>query len=275
MDTRTVTPNYLEMLRIPLVRGRYLNVDDRQGAPQVAVVNEAAARKYWPGAEPIGQRVSLEGTERTIVGVVGDIRHDGPEMPPKQEAYVPLTQEPITQATLVMRTTGKPAALLPAVKAAIWSVNKDQILWTERTTLDAYMDGLIAQRRFNMALLALFGVLGLVISAVGIYGVMAYIVSQRTREIGVRMALGATRGRVVAMVLGNAGILVAAGLAIGSVASWYLSAAAKAFLFQLDAKDPRAFVAAVLCLSAAALLATAIPARRAAGVDPMVALRSE
>jgi len=165
-----VTPNYLEMLRIPLVRGRNLSVQDRDGAPAVALVNEAAARKYWPGAAAIGQRVSLEGTERTIVGVVGDIRHDGPELPPKQEAYVPLAQQPFAQATLVMRTSGKPAALLPAVKAAIWSVNKDQILWTDRTTLDAYMDGLIAQRRFNMALLALFGILGLVISAVASTG---------------------------------------------------------------------------------------------------------
>jgi predicted permease len=275
MDTRTVTPNYFAILRIPRIRGRLLSADDREGGPQVVVVNETAARKYWPGADALGQVIRLQDTERTVVGVVGDIRHQGPEVAASQEAYVPLAQEPIISATLVMRTAGDPGAYLPAVKAAIWSVNRNQILYTDRTTLDAYMDGLISQRRFNMALLTLFGVLGLVISAVGIYGVMAYIVSQRTREIGVRMALGATRKRVVIMVLGNAGGLVAAGLAIGGIAAWYLSAAARTFLFQLDAQDPRAFAAAVLCLAAAALVATALPARRAAGVDPMVALRAE
>jgi putative ABC transport system permease protein len=133
----------------------------------------------------------------------------------------------------------------------------------------------IAQRRLNMLLLGLFGLLGLVISAVGIYGVMAYVVAQRTREIGVRMALGATRATVVRMVLANACALVAIGLAIGGAGAWYLSSAAKSFLFKLDANDPRAFAAAVFLLAASALVASAIPARRAATVDPMIALRSE
>jgi ABC-type antimicrobial peptide transport system permease subunit len=133
----------------------------------------------------------------------------------------------------------------------------------------------VAQRRLNMLLLGLFGLLGLVISAVGIYGVMAYIVSQRTREIGVRMALGATRSNVVGMVLVNACAMVATGLVIGGICAWYLSAAAKTFLFRTEANDPRAFAAALLSLSLAALIASAIPARRAASVDPMVALRAE
>jgi predicted permease len=275
MDSRVVTPGYLQILGIPLKRGRYLTADDREGAPLAVVVNEAAARKYWPGEDAIGQRIVVEESERTVVGIVGDIRQGGPEVPPRHEAYVPLAQRQIISGTLVLRTAGDPAAVLPAVKAAIWSVNRDQVIYTDRTTLDAYMDGLIAQRRFNMALLALFGTLGLVISAVGIYGVMAYTVSQRTREIGVRMALGATRGAVVRMVLGNAGILVASGLAIGAVAAWYLSAAARSFLFQLDAKDPRAFAGAVACLTLAALVACALPARRAASVDPVTALRAD
>jgi predicted permease len=275
MDSRVVTADYLQILRIPLLKGRYFTGEDREGAPPAVIVNETAAQTYWPGRDPIGQQITFEGKTRTVVGVVGNIRHGGPEVAPWQEAYIPLAQEKIVQATLVMRTVGDPAALLPAVKAAIWSVNKDQILYTERATLDAYMDGLIAQRRFNMALLASFGVLGLVICAAGIYGVMAYIVSQRTREIGVRIALGATRGAVIRMVLANAGVLVVAGLAIGGVAAWYLSAAAKTFLFQLDAKDPRAFAGAMLCLVLSALVATALPARRAATVDPNSALRAE
>jgi putative ABC transport system permease protein len=174
-----------------------------------------------------------------------------------------------------MRPERDPASVLPLVKAAIWSVNREQILYTDRVTLDAYMDSLIAQRRFNMALLALFGVLGLFISAVGIYGVMAYIVSQRTREIGVRMALGASRTNVVCMVLANSALLVTAGLALGTAGAWYLSSVARAFLFQLDARDPRVFAGAILCLAVAALVATLVPARRAASVDPMIALRAE
>jgi predicted lysophospholipase L1 biosynthesis ABC-type transport system permease subunit len=239
------------------------------------VLNETAARRYWPGLEPLGQRIQLERGERIVVGIVGDIRHEGPEVPPAQEAYVPLAQEPILHATLVMRPPKEPSHVLPAVKAAIWAVNREQVLYTDRVTLDAYMDGLIAQRRFNMALLALFGMLALVISAVGIYGVMAYIVSQRTREIGVRMALGATRGAVVRMVLVNSGVLVSAGLALGAAGAWYTSAVARSFLFELDARDPRAFIAALGCLTIAAFVATAVPARRAAAVDPMIALRTE
>ena len=137
----------------------------------------------------------------TVVGIVGNIHHLGPEIAPRQECYIPVVQDKTYGATLAIRTTGDPMLVLPAVKAAIWSVNPEQRLTGDTVTLERYLDRLIAQRRFNMAVLALFGVLGLVIAAVGIYGVMAYVVAQRTNEIGVRMALGATRGNVVSMVL--------------------------------------------------------------------------
>jgi putative ABC transport system permease protein len=275
IDQRTVSVEYLKVIRIPLKRGRYLNETDRENAPAVIVVNEAAARKYWPGQDALGQRLITNKKERTVVGIVGDIRHLGPETPPRQEMYIPMAQEQSIGATLVMRTAGDPLAVLPAVKAAIWSVNKEQRLTSDSVTLEAYMDRLIAQRRFNMALLVLFGVLGLVIAAVGIYGVMAYIVAQRTNEIGVRMALGATQANVIGMVLKRAAILMSAGLLVGSAVAWYVSAGVKTFLYQMEPNDARVFVAAVLLLGTAGLVASAIPARRAAAVDPLVALRQE
>ncbi len=273
IERRVVTPGYLELLRVPLLRGRHLTDDDRAKAERVIVINQAAARKYWPDEDALGQRLTLNGEERVVVGIVGDIRHFGPEAPPRQEGYIPLAQSKVLGATLVMRTAGDPLKLLPAVKAAIWSVSRDQRISGTVFTLEGYMDRLIAQRRFNMALLALFGVLGLTISAVGIYGVMAYLVAQRTSEIGVRMALGATPGAVVAMVLRRAGLLVALGLTLGSGVSWYFSAAVKSFLFQVEPTDPRIFAGALLVLALAGLAASAVPARRAAAVDPVIALR--
>jgi len=275
IDRRSVSPGYLQLLRIPLRKGRYLTADDRAGAPPAAIVNEAAAQKYWPGQEPLGQHFTMNKQDWTIVGVVGNIHHLGPESEPRQECYVPLAQEKQYGVSLVVRTAGDPMAVLPAVKAAIWAVNREQRLTGDTVTLERYMDRLIAQRRFNMAVLALFGVLGLVIAAVGIYGVMAYVVAQRTNEIGVRMALGATRANVVSMVLRRAAVLMAAGLAIGGAGAWSLGATVKTFLFGVQPTDPLIFTGALAVLAAAGLLASALPARRAATVDPLVALRAE
>jgi predicted permease len=275
IDIRTISPDYLKALRIPLIRGRYPSADDREDGPQVILVNEAAARKYWPGEEALGQRIKVSGKERTVVGIVGNIRHLGPETPPRQECYVPLRQNPQSGATLVMRTKPDPLAVLPAVKSAIWSVNRDQRLRTDTVTLEAYMDRLISQRRFLMALLALFGVLGLVIAVVGIYGVMAYVVAQRTNEIGVRMALGATRMKVVSMVLGRAAVLTITGLVLGGALAWPLSTTIRSYLFAIEPTNAGVFAAALIALGLAGLLASAIPARRAATVDPLVALRHE
>jgi putative ABC transport system permease protein len=174
----------------------------------------------------------------------------------------------------LIRTSADPYDALPAVKAVVRDVLPDVPL-RNISTMDQLLARRTAQRRLNMLLLGLFGLLGLMIFAVGLYGVMAYVVSQRTREIGVRMALGATQSRVMGMVLGSACALVAAGLVVGGAAAWYMSATAKTFLFGLEPTDPRAFVAAVVSLSLAALVASIIPARRAARVDPIVALRAE
>ena len=279
LDLRNVSADYLKLLRIPLRRGRHVEATDTEGSPPVIVLNEAAAKKYWPGEDAIGKRLTVNRKERTVVGIVGDIRHLGPETPPRQEGYIPFAQGTNIGGTLVMRTTGDPMQVLPAVKAAIWSVHKEQRLTSQTVTLEGYMDRLIAQRRFNMALLALFGMLGLVIAAVGIYGVMAYIVAQRTNEIGVRMALGATRGNIVGMVLRRAALLMVLGLILGCAGAYYFSVTPRlglqAYLFQTQPTDVGIFIAALGTLALAGLVASAVPARRAASVDPLVALRHE
>ena len=273
ISIRRVTPEYHHALRIPLKAGRLFEATDRKDGANVVILNEAAAKKYFPGENPVGRSVGLED-DRTVVGIVGDVHQSSLETEPRTEAYVPIAQQETSFGELIIRTSGDPYQVLPAVKAAVLAVLPDVPLRNVRTMEEIFARR-VAQRHLNMLLLGLFGLLGLVISAVGIYGVMAYLVAQRTREIGVRMALGATRMHVVRMVLINAVAMVAVGLVIGGVGAWYLSAAAKTFLFRLESNDPRAFVAAVVSLSLAAVVASAIPARRAASVDPMVALRAE
>jgi hypothetical protein len=261
-------------LKIPLRRGRLFEWIDRQGAPPVAIISDSASNKYFRGEDPIGRTIGLEGDDRTIVGVVGDVHRSSFEMAPWTEAYLPMEQSLVVGSDLVIRTSGNPYDVLPQVKAAVFAVLPDVPLRNIRT-MDDLIAIRVAQRKVSMLLLGLFGLLGLVISGIGIYGVMAYLVSQRAREIGVRMALGATRANVMRMVLLNACVLVLSGLTLGGVGAYYLSAAARTFLFSIEPTDPRAFAAAFLLLALAAFVASAIPARRAASVDPMVALRAE
>ncbi|MGH9409246.1 MAG: ABC transporter permease, partial [Vicinamibacterales bacterium] len=233
IDQRTVSDTYLQLLRIPLLRGRYITADDtRDDALPVVVVNQAAALKYWPGEDALGRHLTVGGKDRLVIGIVGNVHQFGQEIPPHKECYLPMETRS-DNGELLIRTREDPMRVLPGVKAAIWSINRNQRFSSDTVTLEAYFDRLIAQRRFNMALLALFGVLGLVIAAIGIYGVMAYVVAQLTSEIGVRMALGATRGDIVAMILRRSAALVGAGLTIGTTASWYFSAGVRTFLFEI------------------------------------------
>jgi putative ABC transport system permease protein len=274
ISVRRITAAYFDVMRIPVLEGRVIADGDRADAPQVAVVNSLAVTQYFGGRSPIGERVSVSGVERTVVGVVAPVHQNDLESEPVAEVYIPIQQARTTGADILLRTSVPPYSLLPQVKAAALGVLPDTPLRQIRT-LDEAMARRVAQRRLNMLLISLFGVLGLVISAAGLYGVMAYLVAQRTREIGIRLALGATRAMIVRLVLTRAGVLLAAGLGVGTAAAWYLSAAANSFLFRIEAADPRAYAAAVSVLTVAALAASFIPARRAAGVQPMLALRGD
>lgn len=270
---RKVTPGYHATLRIPLRRGRLFTAADRDGSRPVALLSEAAAAHYFPGVDPIGRAVGLEG-EREVVGVVGDVRQLTLETESRLEAYVPLAQSSAAGGSLLVRTNGDAYSALPALRAAVFRA-MPAVPLRNVATMEELVGESLAARRFSMLLLSMFAALALAIVAVGLYGVVAHAVTLRTREIGVRMALGARRSSVVGQVVGNALLLVAIGIVAGGVATWYAGAAAEAFLYRVEPTDPRAFAAAAAALVIAALCAAIGPARRAAQVDPMVALRAE
>jgi predicted permease len=285
-DRHVVTPGYLALMRVPLLRGRHLSVDDRADTPRVVVINQEAARKYWLGQDALGQHLYGPGVpapgqemkfdvDYTVVGIVGNIRHQGPEFPSPPQVYFPLAQWPHDIAmTLAVRTAGDPMTVVHAVKKAIWSVNPEQ-RFDDTVTLQAFMDRLTAKRRFLMALLTLFGALGLVIAAAGVYAMLAHRMVERRHEIGVRLALGATPRGVVRMVLRQAFVLLGLGLAIGLGAAWQFGAGVKAFLFGTEPADPIVFAVTLVGLAVAGVLAAVGPARRASRVDPIVTLRCE
>jgi putative ABC transport system permease protein len=273
LDSNQISPDYFRALRVPLLRGRFFADADRSGSEPVVIINDAAARKYFPGEDPVGRIVQFAGTRR-IVGVVGNIRHDGPETDWRRQGFVPLEQSHEVGATLVLRLSRDVGAVLPAVKSAIWSQFPGLTL-PDIQTLSQYLNRLIAQRRFNMMMLSLFGLLGIVIACVGIYGVMAYVVELRTQEIGIRMALGAVPTTILWSVLRRAVMYLAAGLAIGVTSAWMLGALVSGFLFQIEPHDPAVYAGVGAMLVLTGVIAALVPAWRAARVDPLVALRLE
>jgi predicted permease len=275
-DEKYITPDYFNVLRVPLVGGRnFTEVDVKPGAPQAVILNDVAAARYFGAVDPIGSPIFADGN-RIVVGVVRSTRLQGPEANLRPEIYVPLNWQhaygsPLV--TLMMRTTRDPASLIPTIRAAIRTAAPDLAVQDPQTYGDRF-ERIVAQRKFNMIVLALFGLLAITIAAVGIYGVMAYLVEQRTQEIGVRMALGAEPTSIARMVLSRATLYMALGLAIGLTGGWLLSRFVQAFLFKLDAHDPIVYVSVAALLVATGLLASFIPARRAARVDPVTALRA-
>jgi predicted permease len=274
VSAKVVTAGYHRTLAIPLRNGRYFTDDDRAGAEAVVILSAAAARMPFAGDDPLGRVVVVAGGERRVVGVVADARQSSFEVSPHPEVYLPMAQTPYRYGYLLLRTSGDPIEALPTLRVVVAQVLPQEPL-RNIARLDDLLAAQIAERRLNMLMFSLFGLLGLAIAAVGLFGVMAYLVSQQTRDIGIRMALGATRARVIAGVVGHAGWLVTGGLAVGGLAAWSLSNLAGRFLFGLDPRDARAYGVAMATLVAAALIATVLPARRAASIDPTEALRSE
>ncbi len=272
-----VTDGFFSTMRIPVLQGRDFDDHDRADAPPVAIVNAELARRSWPGQSALGQRLQVWTPQLvvvTIVGVVGDIKHLTLSEPPEPQIYYPMAQNPGIFSSIVARTDGDPMALAPALRSAIWSVDPDQPVWRLRS-MESIVGRDVAAPQFTMRLTLAFALLALLLAAVGVYGVMTYAVVQRTREVGIRMALGARRQQVVGLVLGRGlrvvGVAVVAGLAV----AFGLAPLIRAQLFGVTAADPVTFIAVPVLLAGVALLACYLPARRAARVDPMVALRTE
>jgi putative ABC transport system permease protein len=274
-----VSVNYFQTMGIPLLHGREFTERDREGIPTVLMINETAAHRYWSDQNPVGSRLSFT-TGRTppawleVVGVVKDVLHDGLESPAKPTIYLPFLQSPQSFMVTVVRTDIDPTGLASAVRGAIAAVDKDQPVLMTRTMTDIYSDS-VAQRRFNTALVVAFGTLALLLAMVGVYGLMAFAVTQRTHEMGVRIALGAERWDVVKLVLGQGLMLAFFGIAFGLAVAFFLTRFFSKLLFNVPQTDPATFIIVSLCLGGIALLASYIPARRAMRVDPMVALRYE
>ncbi len=276
-DRYSITPGYLRAMRIPLLRGREFDARDVVSSPPVAVVNESMAREFWPGEDPVGKRFRMGDTKgpwKTVVGVVGDVLHKGLDAPHTIQVYLPNTQFTDSLVILAVRTSNDPVSLAAAVRSEISSLDP-QVPVSEVATMEEVVSLSVANQRFGTLLSLLFGAIALVLTAVGIYGVISYGVAQRTHEIGIRLALGATRGEVLSLLVGEAMKPALLGAALGLSAAIGLTRLLSRLLYDVKPTDPLVFSAVLLLLIAVALLASYIPARRATRVDPMVALRYE
>ncbi|MGH9831462.1 MAG: FtsX-like permease family protein, partial [Blastocatellia bacterium] len=274
---RVVSPGYWRTLGIPL-RGRDFDERDTAESQPVAIISEEMARRYWPGEDPIGKPVSLRSLGNrtyTIIGVAGDIRSFGPENEPGPTSYVSTAVlARAIQSSLVVRTRTEPAAQTAAVRGVLRSIDANAPVYDIQTVEQLLYDSL-GSRRFNMFLLGSFAGVALLLASVGLFGVMAYLVSQRTHEIGIRLALGARPRDVFRLVIGRGMLLASIGAAGGLVAAFGLARYLETMLFQIRPTDALAFTVAPVLLLCVALLACYVPARRAMKVDPMIALRCE
>ena len=277
VERYSITPEYFSVMRLPLHRGRLFTDADRAGSENVMLVGEQTARALWPGADPIGQRVSIGGTEgpwRTIVGIVGDVRHHELAAAPTMQMYTPQAQITDSYLTMVMRSSGDPAILVNEARRAIWSVASDVPVY-EVAPLSDLVARSVGPRRFIMVLLEIFGGIALLMTAIGVYGVISYSVAERTREIGIRAALGAQPGDIVRLVVGGGLPVVGAGLAAGLVVALAATRFLESSLYNVSATDPATFAGVAAVLLFVALIAQGVPVLRAMRVDPTVALRQD
>ena len=276
-EYRSVSPGYFRSLGVNLKEGRLLEARDRSEAPQVMVINEAMAAAYWPGQDPVGRRLRIRNfgeEQREIVGVVEDIRHFGLDEAARPELYVPFEQAPVSTYSFTIKTTNDPALLVKPVREAILSLNSDQPAYRV-ATMSEIVSRSVSRQRFTTFLFSLFALISLILCLVGIYGVVAHSVTQRTAEIGIRMALGARRGAVVGMIVRQGLALTLAGLSIGLIGASSLTGYLESLLFEVTPTDLTTLLTSSSLLVVVALAATLVPALRAARVDPTVSLRYE
>jgi putative ABC transport system permease protein len=278
-DRRVIDGGYFQAMKIPVERGRSFGDGDRVNAPPVIIINDTLARKYFAGEDPLGKRLVFDGGlisgAREIVGVVGDVRHAGLDAETTPEIYVPFTQIITPRLTVIARASSvDPTATTSALRGIIRETDKDSPIYNVRT-MNGLLSASVARRRFNLILLGSFAALALLLASLGIYGVISYTVTQRTHEIGIRIALGAQPRDVLRMILGQGMILTLIGVAVGLLGALALTRVMSSLLFGVSATDPVTFGLVSLILPAVALVSCLIPARRATRVDPMVALRYE
>jgi putative ABC transport system permease protein len=287
---RVISPDYFRTLGLRLLRGRFLEEADQQQAKPVAVINETLARAHWPDEDPLGRRIRLlnrpPGSATTafltVVGVVADVKNESLTEAPRQEVYVPLRQREAAidgmgfarQMALAVRTTGEPLELAKTIRQEVGGIDPSVPVASVRT-MEQILATVTVQPRFNMILLGIFAAVALAMASVGIYGVLSYAVTQRTHEIGIRLALGARQRDVLKMVVGQGMGLALTGMVIGVAASLALTRLMAGLLYGVSATDPVTFAAIAFLLAGVALLACYLPARRASKVDPMIALRYE
>jgi putative ABC transport system permease protein len=275
-DYRTASPDYFGVMSIPILRGRAFGDGDREERPLVAVVSNSAAQQFWPGRDALGQhfQINVPGPEYTVVGVVGDVHSASLESAPQSTVYVPYRQDAFPFMTFVVKTPLGASALTNAVRAAVWAVDKNQPVGA-LLTMDERLSHSLVRRRYSVTLLSAFGATAVLLAAVGLYGVLAFVVSQRRREIGVRIALGATARDVIADVLGQGLRLAALGMVVGLALALAVTRLMSSLLFGITPTDVATFAGSALLLAIIAVAASLVPALRASRVDPFVALRDE
>jgi putative ABC transport system permease protein len=279
----TISPDYFTALGVPLLRGRFFTDADKAGAPPVLIINETMARRFFPNEDPVGKRLQTGDPNpnkpwETIVGVVGNVKYSGLAAEDTPTLYAPYTTPDWVSWSrsmyLVVRTEGEPLGLSSALRQQVRALDSDLPV-VNLKTMEQVIHESVVGRRFGASLLGLFATIALLLAAIGIYGVISYTVTERTHEIGIRMALGAQTGGVLKLVIGQGMKLALGGVAIGLAASLALTRLMKTLLFRVSATDPLTFAVIAVLLTGVALLACYLPARRAAKVDPMIALRGE